>query len=125
MYSNTAGVFSEGVFKKTYLEQGRLGSDFRSANVLCTSLFSSSGWKDGKFYMLINDITPGTVVKVTYLQKSVYCKVLGPISDTIRYANINVIINSAAADMLGMTHVPERVDIFYPINVSKPTFANQ
>ena len=39
---------------------------------------TASGWTDGKYYILANDIEPGTIVKVTADNGSaVYAKVFG------------------------------------------------
>jgi hypothetical protein len=110
--------FNGGVFKTDYLTQTNADKDFQSTTGLCTTLKSSSGWKDGKYYALIANITPGTILKVSYNKKSIYCKVLGPISESIQYNNVNVIISAAAAAELGMVEKLTNVDVFYPKSVA-------
>jgi LysM repeat protein len=109
--------FDGGVFKSDYLTQTNFDTAFQSINALCTSLNSSSGWKDGKYYALIGNVAPGTILKISYANKSVYCKVLGPISDTVKFPGVNIIISAASASELGLVERNARIDIFYPKNI--------
>jgi murein DD-endopeptidase MepM/ murein hydrolase activator NlpD len=62
---------------------------------------TASGWSDGKFYILANDIEPGTIVKLTAENgKSVYAKVLWNLGDLKDNAGISFRISNATAAAL-------------------------
>ena len=62
---------------------------------------TASGWSDGKFYILANDIEPGTIVKITAGNGSaVYAKVLWNMGNMKENAGINFRISDATAAAL-------------------------
>ncbi len=62
---------------------------------------TASGWADGKYYILANDIEPGTIVKVTADNgSSVYAKVLWNMGDLKENAGINFRVSNATAAAL-------------------------
>lgn len=64
---------------------------------------SQSGWTDQKFYIMMNDVTPGAVVKVTYNGASVFAKVLWNLIDTKENTGLAFRISDATASALGAT----------------------
>lgn len=64
---------------------------------------STSGWQDGKYYALMNNVQVGTIVKVIApaTQKSVYAKVLGQLPDMKESDGLTIRISNAAASELG------------------------
>lgn len=66
---------------------------------------SNSGWKDGKYYALMNNVPVGTIIKVTFssTNKSVYAKVLGQMPEMKENIGLNIRISDAAASELGAT----------------------
>lgn len=64
---------------------------------------STSGWQDGKYYALINNVPVGTIVKITdqATGKSVYAKVLGQLPDMKESVGLTVRLSNAAAAELG------------------------
>jgi hypothetical protein len=64
---------------------------------------STSGWQDGKYYALINNVAVGTIVKITDQAsgKSVYAKVLGQLPEMRESAGLMVRLSNAAAAELG------------------------
>jgi hypothetical protein len=64
---------------------------------------STSGWQDGKYYALINNVPVGAIVKITdqATGKSVYAKVLGQLPDMRESAGLTVRLSNAAAAELG------------------------
>ena len=63
---------------------------------------TTSGWADGKYYVLMNNAAPGTIVKVTATNgKSLYAKVLGELDAIKENTNILLRISNAAAAALG------------------------
>jgi len=64
---------------------------------------STSGITDRKFYVLTNNILPGTVVRITALNKKAICaRVLGPIPESINSQGLLLYMSNAAAKALGM-----------------------
>ncbi len=72
---------------------------------------SQSGWKNGKYYMQMNGLVPGTVVKVTYKNTSVFAKVLWNLSDTKENTGLQFRISDAAAAVLGIDVNAKTFDI--------------
>ena len=64
---------------------------------------STSGWQDGKYYVLINNVPVGTIVKVTDqgTGKSVYAKVLGQLPEMKESVGLMLRLSNAAAAELG------------------------
>ena len=67
---------------------------------------TSSGWQDGKYYVLIDNLIPGTIVKLVNPanQKEAYAKVLGEMSRIKQNEGLDIRISNAAAAVL---EVPE------------------
>jgi LysM repeat protein len=62
---------------------------------------TASGWSDGKYYILANEIEPGTIVKLTADNgNSVYAKVLWNMGDLKENAGINFRVSNATAAAL-------------------------
>lgn len=89
----------EGFFKNMYTNQSH--KDLRQ--VMNAGVFkTNSGWGDYKYYLLMDALQPGTVVKLTNPENNavVYAKVLGGLSDVQQDAGIDVRISDAAASIL-------------------------
>lgn len=65
---------------------------------------SNSGWNDGKYYVLMNSLTPGTIIKVIALTNNrvVYAKVLGGIPPGKENEGLTIRISNSATAQLGM-----------------------
>jgi hypothetical protein len=79
------------------------------------SIFKTiSGWNDRKFYVLINEIIPGTIVRITSTNKKSICaKVLGPLPETKGAAGLVIRMSNAAAAALGVEDQRFIVSITY------------
>ncbi|MFT4202562.1 MAG: LysM peptidoglycan-binding domain-containing protein [Chitinophagaceae bacterium] len=64
---------------------------------------SQSGWSDQKYYIMMNDVTPGSIVKVTFNGASVFAKVLWNLIDTKENTGLNFRISDATASALGVS----------------------
>ncbi len=98
-----------GYFKGQYEEVGK-----KSSGV--TGIFkSTSGWNDGKYYALMNNVTVGTIIKIVFSQtnKAVYAKVLGELPDMKESAGLALRISDAAASELGASNTKFSVDVRY------------
>jgi hypothetical protein len=104
-----AAHFNGGFFKAEYSETGK------SASGLSGTFRSTSGWQDGKYYALMNNVTVGTIVKVSIpgSDKSVYAKVLGQLPDMKESAGLTIRISTAAASELGAGDGRINVEIRY------------
>ena len=97
----------EGAFAKLYTDQ----SGATTASGQAAAFKSTSGWKDGKYYVLMNKVPPGTIVRITASSsnKSVYAKVLGEIPAGKENEGLLVRLSNAALAQLA---VPEgRFDV--------------
>jgi LysM repeat protein len=93
---------SGGAFKGLFDDQARSGSDQQTINGKAAAFKSTSGWKDGKYYVLMNKTQPGTVVKITNPSnnKFVYAKVLGEIPPIKENEGLMIRISNAAVSEL-------------------------
>ncbi len=77
---------------------------------------SFGGWYDGKFYLLINGVELGKVVKVTNMQNGsfIYAKVVSPLPDVKREKPLLARLNNAACAALDIWDETEfEVEISY------------
>jgi LysM repeat protein len=98
-----------GYFKSQYDENGK------NQKGVAGVFKSTSGWKDGKYYALMNNVTVGTIVKVNYpsTNKWVYAKVLGELPDMKESAGLSMRISDAAARELGAVTNKFSVEVKY------------
>ncbi len=89
--------FNGGVFKSDFSDGAK------STNGQAGIFKSTSGWQDGKYYALMNNMAVGTIVKISdpTTGRSVYAKVLGPLPDMKESAGLSVRLSNAAAAELG------------------------
>ena len=89
----------EGAFASVYRDQSR-GSN--QVTGVAGVFKSTSGWKDGKYYVLMNKVTPGTIVRITSVSnnRTVYAKVLGEIPPGKENEGLLVRISNAASAQL-------------------------
>ena len=96
--STPAIHFNGGFFKADFSETGK------SASGLAGIFKSTSGWQDGKYYALMNNVAVGTIVKISVAgtDKSVFAKVLGQLPDMKESTGLTIRISNAAAGELGV-----------------------
>ncbi|KYP15072.1 LysM peptidoglycan-binding domain-containing protein [Flavihumibacter sp. CACIAM 22H1] len=89
-----ASVNFNGGFFKSGFKNGA-----KSVSGQATIFRSTSGWKDGKYYALMDNVAVGTIVQVrhTGTNKTVYAKVLGQLSAIKENAGLTIRISNAAA----------------------------
>jgi LysM repeat protein len=65
---------------------------------------STSGWQDGKYYVLMNNVVPGTAVRIVAAQtgKEIYAKVLAPVPSGKESEGMALRISSAGAAALNL-----------------------
>ncbi len=94
-------VTIEGFFQKSYSAKSSLGT-VKETSGNAAIFQSSKGWDDKKYYVLMNDLRPGTFVRIsTAGNKFVYAKVLGPLPIHQENTGLLLRISDAAASALG------------------------
>jgi len=96
-----------GFFTEYYKQSGQ--SIAGNASVFKTA----SGWMDKKYYVLINNIPEGTIVKIESNQKVVYAKVLGALPNIKEDNGLLLRLSNAAASVLGMADKTFAVTVQY------------
>ncbi|HEY4110983.1 LysM peptidoglycan-binding domain-containing protein [Puia sp.] len=100
--------FDGGIFKSEFMDNGK------SLSGMASIFKSTSGWQDGKYYALMNNIAIGSIVKVTDAAgKSVFVKVLGQLPDMKESAGLTIRISNAAAAEMGQTSDRFTVQVSY------------
>lgn len=101
--------FKGGFFRGQFDESGK------SASGVSGTFKSTSGWNDGKYYALMNNVPVGTIVKVSFpsTTKSIYAKVLGQLPDMRESVGLTIRISEAAASELGAGNSKFTVDVKY------------
>jgi len=92
----------EGYFAQPYTQHAKdLSQQFHSGDA--ATFKTISGWTDRKYYILINDIAPETIVRITAPNnKSVCAKVLGPLQETKGGSGLLLRMSNSAASALGI-----------------------
>jgi hypothetical protein len=111
--ASTAGTpaihFNGGYFKNDFTDGGK--STTGPAGIFK----STSGWQDGKYYALMNNVPVGTIVKINVPStgRSVYAKILGQLPDMKESGGLTVRISNAAASELGEGEGKFAVEVRY------------
>lgn len=107
--NNNTSSHKGGYFRSQYGETGK--STTGNAGIFR----STSGWKDGKYYALMNNVPVGTIVKITFTstQKTVYAKVLGQLPEMKESLGLTLRLSDAAASELGTENGKFYVDVKY------------
>lgn len=109
----TTSTPDEGFFASLYVRNDlTLIQQYRSGDA--ATFKTISGWTDGKYYVLINDITPGTIVRITTANnKSICARVLSPLPVIKGDESLLLRMNNAAASALGIKEEKFTVTLTY------------
>jgi LysM repeat protein len=101
--------YNGGFFRSQY------GSAGRNATGMAGIFKSTSGWQDGKYYALMNNVPVGTIIKVDHpvTRRSVYAKVLGQLPEMKESSGLAIRLSDAAAAELGAGAYKFNVDVSY------------
>lgn len=93
-----------GYFLNSFQQQATVGKEHQLENPAYGIFKSSSGWQDGKYYVLMNGVLPGTIVKLSSnrTDKIVYAKVLGAVPQGKESEGLILRISNATASILGV-----------------------
>lgn len=103
----------EGYFAAGYLEHDKAAvQQFRSGDA--ATFKTISGWTDRKYYVLMNEIAPKTIVRITGPgNKTVCAMVLGPLQETKGASGVLLRISNSAASALGIVDQKFTVTVTY------------
>jgi LysM domain len=96
-------ITSDNGYFKTHFDQQVKTNPVSKNETVTAGIFKTvSGWQDAKYYLLIDKVSPGTIVKVINPtnNKAVYAKVLGEMSGIRQNEGLNIRISNAAASVL-------------------------
>ena len=115
--SVTTGYLGEGFFKSEYEAQLKASSETKSGNGKCSAFKSSSGWSDGKFYLIADGIERGTIVLVkhTVTGKIIYAKVLASLEEVKPNSGEKFILSEAGVSQLGVKGNDYSVEIIWAV----------
>ena len=96
---------NQGFFKSDFEEQVKITALSKNETVTAGIFKSPSGWEDLKYYLLIDNVPPGTIIRVInpINNKMVYAKVLGEMSGISTNEGLNIRISNSAANALEIT----------------------
>lgn len=97
------GHTGSGGYFKTHFDQQVKTQPIKKDETASAGIFkTASGWQDAKYYALIDDVEPGTIIRIVNPtnSRSVYAKVLGPMSGIRQNQGYDVRISNAAASEL-------------------------
>lgn len=98
------GSSEQGYFKTHFEQQIKTTPVSKNETVTSGIFKTTSGWQDAKYYLLIDKVAPGTIVKIINPTNNniVYAKVLGEMSGIRQNEGLNIRISNAAAASLGI-----------------------
>ena len=94
-----------GYFKPLFDKQVKASPVSANETVSAGIFKTSSGWQDAKYYVLIDKVEPGTIVRIINPSnnKAVYAKVLGEMSGIRQNQGYDLRMSNAAASVLEVT----------------------
>jgi hypothetical protein len=95
---------SQGYFKTSFEQQIRQ-QPITKEQTLTSGIFkTASGWSDTKYYLLMDGLEPGIIVKITNPtnNKIIYAKLLGEMNGLKQNEGLNIRVSNAAASALGV-----------------------
>lgn len=92
----------EGYFKVSFEQQAKVIPVSKNETVTAGIFKTTSGWSDTKYYLLMDGVQPGTIIKIINPDnnKAVFAKVLGEMSGIRQNEGFNIRISNAAAAAL-------------------------
>lgn len=96
----TNGDDDEGFFTQQFTTKGKV----TNKNGESATFKTTSGWTDRKYYVLMNNVTPGTIVRLTANNgRSACAKVLGALPEMKENRNLLLRISNATSSLLKIT----------------------
>lgn len=113
--NNQALKPEKNYFFSLFEQQSKEGKQQKLENSVYGVFKSTSGWQDGKYYVLINNVVPGTVVKLVRksTDKVVFAKVLGAVPPGKESEGMLLRMSNAAIAALGVGDTGSDVDLVW------------
>lgn len=113
--SSPALKVEKSYFSTLYEQQSKEGKQQKLENSVYGVFKSTSGWQDGKYYVLMNNVVPGTVVKLVSKSgdKVVFAKVLGAVPPGKESEGLALRMSNAAIAALGVGDTGNDVDLVW------------
>ena len=94
-----------GYFKNNFYQQVKTSPPSKEQTLTSSIFKTTSGWQDGKYYLLINGVEPGTIVKITNPSNSkiIFAKVLYAMDKIRENQGVDIRISDAAASSLAVS----------------------
>lgn len=101
---NLRNSSSLGYFAPGFEQQSKEGKVQKLENSVYGIFKSTSGWQDSKFYVLMNNVVPGTIVQLRVIstEKRICAKVLGSVPAGKESEGVDLRISNATASALGI-----------------------
>jgi LysM repeat protein len=106
--SNSGGGDGNGGYFKPQFDLQIKTQPVKSDQTASAGIFkTSSGWQDAKYYALMDNVEPGTIIRVVNPtnNKAIYAKVLGEMSGIRQNQGYDVRISNAAASALNVSEL--------------------
>ena len=96
-----------GYFKNNFYQQVKTSPPSKEQTLTSSIFKTTSGWQDGKYYLLINGVEPGTIVKITNPSNSkiIFAKVLYAMDKIRENQGVDIRISDAAASTLAVSEM--------------------
>lgn len=97
--------YQPGYFFTSFEQQVKKEPAIKEETLTSGIFKTSSGWQDGKYYLLMDGVSAGTIVRLTNPSNNrvIYAKVLGEMSGIRLNDGFNIRISNAAAASLGIS----------------------
>ncbi|MDB5230056.1 MAG: N-acetylmuramoyl-L-alanine amidase [Chitinophagaceae bacterium] len=106
-------ISEEGFFKAGFPKNVE-GKTIQTKSGAAMSFKTASGWTDKKYYIMMNDVEPGTIVKVGNGNgKFVYAKVLWDLGNIKENEGLDFRISNAATSVLGIADEKFTLQVSY------------
>ncbi len=94
-----------GYFKASFDQQVKKSPVSKEETVTAGIFKTASGWQDEKYYVLIDGVAPGTIIRIGNPSNTrvIYAKVLGEMNGIRQNEGYNIRISNAAASALAIT----------------------
>jgi len=94
-----------GYFKGQFDQQSKKIGANKDLTVTSSIFKTTSGWQDAKYYALMDNVEPGTIIRVSNPDnnKAIFAKVLGEMSGIRQNQGLEVRISNAAASALNVS----------------------
>lgn len=94
-----------GYFKTSFDQQVKKSPVSKEETVTAGIFKTASGWQDEKYYLLIDGVAPGTIIRIGNPSNTrvIYAKVLGEMNGIRQNEGYNIRISNAAASALAIT----------------------